>query len=158
MRRASTGVEATDSVRKDHPPCFPGPAGQLHRHQEVHGRCQPHVLAAFQVELAGFFAAEAEGQKAVLAQESKGADDPVKAAAAAPARPNAMRTRPPTERPCRLFLAVGNKPARSSVLSSVARVREFFCEPSVACLVLLNGDRHLMTSGVGAAPWRRTRT
>jgi hypothetical protein len=39
-------------------------------------------------------------------------------AGAVGARPNATRTRPPTERPSRLVLAVGNKPAGMSVLSS----------------------------------------
>jgi len=40
-----------------------------HRRQEVLRRRLPHVLAAIQVELARLFAAEAKGQKAVLAQQ-----------------------------------------------------------------------------------------
>ena len=56
MRRASTGVEATDSVRKDIP-LAPGLAGQFQRDQEVGSQPQPNVLAAIEVELAGLFAA-----------------------------------------------------------------------------------------------------
>ena len=45
-----------------------------HGHQNVRRRSQPHVLAAFQAELPGFFAAEAQGEETVLAKEPDWAD------------------------------------------------------------------------------------
>jgi hypothetical protein len=52
-------------------------AGLLHdnnRHQEINGPRQSHVLAAIQAELPGLFTAEAQGEKAVFAQETNRAD------------------------------------------------------------------------------------
>jgi hypothetical protein len=49
---------------------FRQPSSPRHRHghQEIRGGCQPHVLAAFQVELARFLAAQAQPQEPVPAQ------------------------------------------------------------------------------------------
>jgi hypothetical protein len=57
----------------------PGPrlTGHRHRHHELRRGGESHVLATFQVELTGFFATEAQGQKAVLAQEPDRAYDAV---------------------------------------------------------------------------------
>ncbi len=49
-----------------------------HRHQEIGRRRQPHVPATIQAELPGLFAAEAQREEAVLAQEPDWADDSVR--------------------------------------------------------------------------------
>ena len=44
-------------------------AHHINRHQEVRRLRQPHILATIHVELSRLFAAEAQGQEAVAAEE-----------------------------------------------------------------------------------------